>query len=138
MGRLSQREIIGLLHEPHISIVTTLRPDGTPHMTPVWHLVDEDQVVVAVEQTSVKARNVRNDPRVALCVATCETPQRWVMMNGTAALSQDGVADMVRSLSLHYKGPEEGESYAKEVLRKLDFVLMRITPTSMIGSDGKD
>ena len=138
MGRLSQREIDDLLNEPYISIVCTLRPDGTPHMSPVWHLMEEDQVVIAVEESSVKARNVRNDPRVALCVGTDEKPQRWVQVNGTATLSKDRVPGVVRSLSLHYMGAEEGEPYADEVLKQLDFTLMRITPTGMLGFDGKE
>lgn len=138
MGRLSQREIKEVLHLPTISIISTLRPDGTPHMTPVWHLVDGDQVVVAVEETSVKARNVRHDPRAALCVAVDETPQRWLQVNGMAALTRNGVPDIVRSLSRHYLGAAEGETYAEGVLSKLAFVLIRITPTSILGFDGEE
>ena len=138
MGRLSKREIDDLLHEPNISIVYTLHPDGTPHMSPVWHLMDEGQVIIAVEESSVKARNVRSDPRVALCVTTDETPQRWVQVNGTATLSKDRVPNTVRSLSVHYMGTEEGESYAEGALGELDFILIRITPTSTLGFDGKE
>lgn len=82
------------------------------------------------EESSVRAHNVRNNPTVALCVTTDETPQRWVLVNGTATLSREGVADMVRSLSSHHTRAEEGERYAEEVLSELDFVLIRITPTS--------
>lgn len=138
MGRLSQQETAALLQEPHISIICTLRADGTPHMTPVWHLVDGDQIVVAVEATSVKARNVRSDPNVALCVAVNETPQRWLQVNGTAVLTEEGVPAIVRALSRHYLGAEEGASYAADVLRKLHFVLLSITPASMLGFDGKE
>ena len=138
MGRLSQRENETILREPHISIISTLRPDGTPHMTPVWHLVDDDQVVVAVETTSVKARNVRRNPHVALCIALNESPQRWLLVNGTAALTQEDIPEIVRALSRHYLGATEGATYAADVLRKLQFVLLRITPTSMIGFDGQE
>ena len=138
MGRLSQREIETILREPHISIISTLRPDGTPHMTPVWHLVDGDQVVVAVENTSVKARNVRRNPHVALCIALNESPQRWLLVNGTATIAHARIPELVRALSLHYLGAEEGATYAADVLRKLRFVLLRITPTNMIGFDGQE
>ena len=92
MGRLSQREIDELVHEPVISVLSTVRPDGSPHMTPVWHLSDDAAVVIAVEESSVKARNVRREPKVALCVATAETPQRWALVNGTAVLSDEAVS----------------------------------------------
>ena len=138
MGRLSQREIETILQEPHISIISTVRPDGTPHMTPVWHLVDGDQGVVAVEATSVKARNVRRNPHVALCIALNESPQRWLLVNGTATIAHERIPELVRALSLHYLGAAEGATYAADVLRKLRFVLLRITPTSMIGFDGQE
>ena len=138
MGRLSPSQIDDLLREPIVSIVCTLRPDGTPHVTPVWHLVDGGQVVVAIEESSVKAKNVRHDPRVALCVATDETPQRWVQVNGTAVLSNDRVPEVVRAVSVHYKGKAEGEPYAEQVLADRDFVLMRITPTNVFGFDGEE
>ena len=138
MGRLSQREINTILREPHISIISTVRPDGTPHMTPVWHLVDGEQVVVAVENTSVKARNVRRNPHVALCIALNESPQRWLLVNGAATIAHERIPELVRALSLHYLGAEEGATYAADVLRKLQFLLLRITPTSTIGFDGQE
>ena len=133
MGRMSQQEINDLLCEPNISIIATLHPDGTPHMTPVWHLIDGDRVILAVEEKSVKARNVRNDSRVALCIATRETPQRWAQVSGAAILSREGVADVVRKMSVHYMGVEKGERYAEQVLEDLNFILIKITPIKTIG-----
>ena len=138
MGKLNRTEITDLLEQPIVSIICTLNPDGTPHMTPVWHLMDRDEIVVAVEETSVKARNTRNDSRVALCVTADEKPQRWLLLNGTATLTKDAVDELVRSVSVHYMGAQEGKPYAQEVLRDLDFVLIRIRPTSMLGFDGLD
>ena len=46
MGKLSQQEIEELLGRPLVSVVSTIRADGTPHMTPVWHLVDGGDVRV--------------------------------------------------------------------------------------------
>ena len=138
MGRLSGGEIEELLRRPIISVVSTIRPDGTPHMTPVWHLVDRGDVVIAIEESSVKARNVRTNPLAALCVMTDESPQRWLLVNGEARLSTERVPEVVRALSVHYMGAEEGEPYAKKAVLDFDFVLLRITPTKMVGFDGED
>ena len=136
MGYLSKQETDDLLREPIISFVTTLRADGAPHMTPVWHLVDGDEVVVAVGRNTVKARNVRRNPNVALCVAANESPQRWLLLNGAARVSEDGVEELVRAVSYHYLGAEEGAPYVEDILSKLDFVLLRITPTEVMAFDG--
>ncbi len=105
-------------------------------MTPVWHLVDGDEVVVAVGRNTVKARNVRRNPKVALCVAADESPQRWLLVNGAARISEDRVEELVRAVSYHYLGAEEGAPYVEDILGKLDFVLLRITPTEVVGFDG--
>ena len=136
MGNLNKAQIDELLKEPIISIFTTMRPDGTPHMTPVWHLVRGDKIIVAVEEKSVKARNVRNNPTVALCVAANESPQRWALINGTVTLTKDEVTDVVTEMSLHYVPGDAGNVYAEKVLKELDFVLLEINPTSVIGFDG--
>ncbi|MDP6453807.1 MAG: pyridoxamine 5'-phosphate oxidase family protein, partial [SAR202 cluster bacterium] len=80
MGKLDTTQIDQLLKEPIISVITTMRPDGTPHMTPVWHLVRGDKIIAGVEERSVKASNVRNNPNVALCVVANESPQRWALV----------------------------------------------------------
>ena len=138
MARLSQTDMEDLLGRPIISVVSTIRPDGTPHMTPVWHLVDDGEVVIAIEDSSVKARNVRANPRAALCVVMDETPQKWVLFSGDARLSTERVVELVRDVSVHYMGEEEGASYSEQAVRDIDFVLLRITPTRMSGSDGEE
>lgn len=136
MARLDSERTWELLGKPIISFVTTLRSDGAPHVTPVWHLVDGGEVVIAVGRNTVKARNARGDSRVALCVAADESPQPWALLNGTARLSDERVEETVRAISEHYLGPEEAGPYVEDILQKLDFVLLRITPDRVAGYDG--
>ena len=143
MGYLNSQQTDELLNEPIISMITTLRADGSPHTTPVWHLADGDEIVVAVGRSTVKARNVGRDPSVSLCVVegsltrtASDPPQRWVLVNGTARISEDRVEELVRAVSYHYLGEEDGAPYVEDILGKLDFVLLRITPTQVTGFDG--
>ena len=57
-------------------------------------------------------------------------------MNGAARISEERVEELVRAVSYHYLGPEEGAPYVEDILGKLDFVLLRITPSTVIGFDG--
>ena len=109
MGRLSDERTWELLREPIISFITTLRADGTPHVTPVWHMVEGGEIVIAVARDTVKARNVRRNPAVALCAAADASPQPWALVNGEARLSDDGAADFVRAVSAHYLGADEAK-----------------------------
>ncbi len=65
------------------------RPDGRPHVTPVWFVLDGDDVVLTTEDSSVKGKALRRDPRAALCVDDQEPPYSFVMIEGVATLSGD-------------------------------------------------
>ena len=48
--------------------LATTRPDGSPHVVPVCPVLDGNELVVAIEDGSVKLRNMRSDARVSLVV----------------------------------------------------------------------
>ena len=48
--------------------LATTRSDGSPHVVPVCPVLDGDELVVAIEDGSVKLRNMRSDARVSLVV----------------------------------------------------------------------
>ena len=130
---MNSDEIGAFLREPRISILATLRPDGSPHLTPVWHHYDGERVLVAAEETAVKVRNIRTDPRVELCVSTDQPPYGFVQVNGLAGLSYDGIPALVRRMAVNYQGPEEGERYARKAVIGLDFIVITVTPSRTVG-----
>ncbi|WP_428963301.1 pyridoxamine 5'-phosphate oxidase family protein [Micromonospora fluostatini] len=62
----------------------TLRPDGSPHLTPVWYRYRDDEWWIATAARSVKARNVARDPRVSLALP-----------DGLAPVVAEGAAEVV-------------------------------------------
>ena len=65
---MTKKEIDSFLKKPLIAIITTLRPDGTTHMTPVWHLYHSNKIIVASEKTSVKIKNIiKKGIRIPIC-----------------------------------------------------------------------
>ena len=52
------------LSEPRIADLATVRPDGAPHVAPVWYHYDGDKVKIVADPTAVKLRNI--DPVLAL------------------------------------------------------------------------
>jgi nitroimidazol reductase NimA-like FMN-containing flavoprotein (pyridoxamine 5'-phosphate oxidase superfamily) len=47
--------------------LATTRRDGTPHVVPISPVLDLDRLVFATETNTVKVRNIRANPFVALC-----------------------------------------------------------------------
>ena len=89
--RLNSDQIEEVIKKPIISIVATLRKDGSAHMTPVWHILYEDFVYIVIEDSSVKSKNLKNDDRISLCIATETKPQKWVQINGKAQLTKNNI-----------------------------------------------
>jgi nitroimidazol reductase NimA-like FMN-containing flavoprotein (pyridoxamine 5'-phosphate oxidase superfamily) len=47
--------------------LATTRRDGTPHVVPISTVLDLDRLVFATETNTVKVRNIRDNPFVAIC-----------------------------------------------------------------------
>ena len=130
---MTHDEIGAYLREPHIADLATLRLDGSPHVAPVWYHYDGDKVMVVAERTAVKVRNIGDDPRVSLSIATDTEPYKYVLVTGDATISDAGTADLVRVMAVHYKGNVEGRRYADEVLEDMDFCVITVTPSKISG-----
>lgn len=130
---MTPEQIDAYLDQPRIADLATLNADGSPHVAPVWFRYDGEVVKVFSQTTAVKVRNIRRDGRVALSVAAQEAPYGYVIVNGSATISSDGIPDEVRAMAIHYKGEAEGEAYIQEALREMTFCLITIAPTKIIG-----
>lgn len=74
----------------HVVHLTTLRPDGAPQSRPVWTIVDDGNVVFFTQASSPKARDIANDPRVALSVADRSNSYRSAWIRGRVARVVEG------------------------------------------------
>lgn len=48
---------------------SSTRPDGRPHLAPIWHVVYANCIYVVTRQTSVRAANIRANASVSLALA---------------------------------------------------------------------
>ncbi|MFF2901025.1 pyridoxamine 5'-phosphate oxidase family protein [Streptomyces sp. NPDC057966] len=95
------------LTRPHTATLTTLRPDGTPHVTPVRFTFDTATRLVRVTTRAAarKARNVAAGGRAAR-VALCQADGfRWVTLEGRATVTDDPVrlTEAVRRYTARYR-----------------------------------
>ena len=102
-------ELLAFLTERHLATLTTLRPDGTPHVVPVGVTYDPATRTARVitSGTSAKARHLRDGGgRVAVCQVD---GRRWSTIEGTAEVRTDAadVAEAVRRYSQRYRVPRE-------------------------------
>lgn len=69
--------------------VATVRPDGRPHVVPVWFIVEGEDVVFTTWHTSVKAQNLARDGRAAMSVDVPEPPYAYLLVEGPVTLKDD-------------------------------------------------
>jgi PPOX class probable F420-dependent enzyme len=82
MSMILPADVRALLTEANFAHLATLMPDGSPQSAPVWVDLDGDHVLVATGEGSLKAKNTRRDPRVALSVTALENPYREAQLRG--------------------------------------------------------
>ncbi|MFF7384833.1 TIGR03618 family F420-dependent PPOX class oxidoreductase [Streptomyces griseoluteus] len=92
--------------------LATVRADGSPHIAPIWFLLDGDELVFNTGEETVKGRNLARDPRVALCVDDDRPPFSFVVLNGQARLSED--LDEIRRWATRIAARYMGEDRAEE------------------------
>lgn len=69
---MSEAEVLAFLRSdpPHTGKLATTRLDGSPHVAPIWFVVDDDgSIVFNTHEDSLKGRSLRRDPRAALCLS---------------------------------------------------------------------
>ncbi|MGW7368395.1 PPOX class F420-dependent oxidoreductase [Streptomyces sp. NPDC054841] len=93
--------------------LSTVRADGSPHVTPVWFVLDGDDVVFNTAKRGVKGRNLARDGRVALCVDDDRPPFSFVMIQGRAELSEDPgeLRTWATRIAARYMGDERAEEF---------------------------
>lgn len=86
---------------------------GQPHVTPVWFVLDGDDVVLTTHETSLKGRALRRDPRACLCVDDQRPPFSFCIFKGEATLSED-LAELRRwaeAIGGRYMGADRAAEY---------------------------
>ncbi|MBI2206834.1 MAG: TIGR03618 family F420-dependent PPOX class oxidoreductase, partial [Candidatus Rokubacteria bacterium] len=75
-------EIKTLLDGPNYAHLATLMVDGSPHVATVWVARDGERIITGVGPDSIKGRNTRRDPRVALTITDARDPYSMAQIRG--------------------------------------------------------
>lgn len=122
------RETIG---NQHRAVLSTLRADGTPQMTPVLATTDRaGHVTVSTVAGSAKVRNLRRHPHAWLCVLPDEFFGRWIQLDGDVQIVE--LPDAMPLLEDYYRsisGEHPDWPAYRQAMRAEHRVLLRIAPT---------
>jgi len=139
MGIFSQKEL-EFLRDQQVGRLATVSRDQFPHVTPVAYATDGERLYLNIKYDSKKARNIRENPKVAFVVDDftswegcwgCAKSIRGVMVSGKAELISRGKIHQIGRDLIYKKYPKYQENFPIEQGGWSAYILV-ITPTKVI------
>jgi len=114
----------------------TINKDGTPHVVPIWYTVDgEDNIIFNTGDKSVKAKNIRRDNRVRICVDDQTPLFSFVTIDGIAEIISNEPSEVykwAKIIAARYMGYNKSEEYGRRNSAEGE-LLVKIKPIRVIG-----
>ena len=82
MGIALSDDVKALVRGANFAHLATLMSDGSPQNAPVWVDLEGDRILVCTGEGSLKARNTRRDPRVAISIVAYDNPYVEAQIRG--------------------------------------------------------
>ncbi|MEZ7127648.1 PPOX class F420-dependent oxidoreductase [Nonomuraea sp. AD125B] len=126
--RVDRPELLDFLRTRHHGLLSTVRADGRPQLSPVTCGVDADgRIVVSTYPERAKTRNAKRDERVSICVLSDDWNGPWVQVDGRAEVldmpeALDGLVEYYRCIAGEHPDWDE----YREAMRRQDKSLIRI------------
>lgn len=120
------------LNEIRFAVLATINLDGTPQLTTMWYLLEDDGTMMMNTRAGrAKERNMRRDPRISICI---EDDYSFLSINGTIELidDQERAQHDIYRLSARYHGEEKALQQMQEQFSQEARVTLRLKPERII------
>jgi PPOX class probable F420-dependent enzyme len=120
------------LQELRFAVLATINQDGTPQLTTMWYLLEDDGTILMNTKVGrAKERNMRRDPRISICI---EDDYNFLTINGTVEMIDDPeIAQRdIHRLSARYHGEEKARRQMQEKFSKEIRVSLHLKPERVI------
>jgi PPOX class probable F420-dependent enzyme len=98
-------EVDEFLAKANPAVVASLRPDGSPHTAATWYDWEDGRVLLNMEDSRVRLRYMRADPRVSLTVlAENDWYHHVSLMGRIVSIEEDVDLRDIDRLALRYTG----------------------------------
>ncbi len=120
------------LREKRFAVLATINKDGTPQLTTMWYLLENDGTIMMNTRVGrSKERNMRRDPRISVCF---EEGYRYLTISGRVEMIDDpqvSQRDIFR-LSTRYHGEEIAKKQMETQFSKEQRVTLRLKPERIV------
>jgi PPOX class probable F420-dependent enzyme len=133
---MTPEEEKAFLEAHRLCVFAFRRKAGPPSLTPVYYYMDGGDIVISTTATRAKAKAVRRDPEVTVCVLEEKSPFSYLTVYGRARIEEQGAVDVMMKVGEKMTGAPVAESMRpaiEERARKEQRVVLRVTPVSAFG-----
>ena len=110
MIELLSEDARALLDSAKVATLVTINADGSAHISTAWVGIENGEIVLGTLPDQRKLANIRRDPRVALSVISPKINdwglQEYIVLEGTARITEGGAAQLLQRLAHVYLGPD--------------------------------
>jgi PPOX class probable F420-dependent enzyme len=125
-----------LQREPVVWL-STVCPDGRPHVVPVWFLWDDDSILILSKPDAQKVRNIRAEPRVMIAVGRPGPNFDVELIDAAAELAGEPIARrLAEALARKYARTVERAGVSVEAFTAIYSQLIWVRPTRWLGWGG--
>ncbi|MBJ22307.1 MAG: PPOX class F420-dependent oxidoreductase [bacterium] len=89
MSKSLDADVRRLLDAPNFAALSTLMPDGSPKVEPIWVGREGDHILIATDRRGVKGKNLELDKRVALSITDFGNPYEQALIRGRVIETRD-------------------------------------------------
>ena len=127
--RVDLGDLLGFITPRHKAVLTTVRSDGRPQLSPVAMGVDDHgRIVVSTYPERAKTANTRQDARVSVCVLSDDWDGAWVQVDGQAQVLD--MPEALEPLVSYYRsisGEHPDWDDYRQAMHRQDKSLIRVT-----------
>jgi PPOX class probable F420-dependent enzyme len=119
--------------------LAVVRKDGSPHVVPVWFVLDGDDLVFTTNADTIKGKALRRDGRAAICVDMERSPYAYVLVAGEVEISTDldEMLGWATKIAARYEGEESAEEFGRRNAVEGE-LLVRLRPERIVAIDYVD
>ena len=135
---MSDKEILAYIDEkPRTAHIATVRDDGRPHVSVIWIVRDDDEIVFTTWHTSVKGRNLSRTGQASLSLDGMSGGSTYVAIEGKVTIDPDPAQSQLWATKLggKYMGEDRAEEFGKRNGVPGE-VVCRLRPSRMSGMRG--
>ena len=96
------------LETHRLAVLGVERNGRPPHLSPVYYVIDGEDVLVSVTETRTKTGLIERAGRLSLCVLGEQFPFPYLRLEGRGSIENDGAAEVMMRIGEKMTGAPAG------------------------------